>query len=97
MYFLITPRRRLGVAVDKKELAKIPPIRGDVQIIEAHENLLGRTTTTAWIFSSAPGENILPRLLDVRITGMATGGMNLTGVEMIDDALYAQSWWCRFA
>jgi hypothetical protein len=66
-----------------------------VQIIESHENLLGRTTTTAWIFSSAPGENILARLLDVRITGMATGGMNLTGVEMIDDALYAQSWWCR--
>src|ERR1700712_4817174 len=96
MYFLITPRRRFGVAIDKKELTKIPPIRGDVQIIESHETFLGRPPTTAWIFSYAPGENILPRLIDVRITGMATGGMNLTGVELIDDALYAQSWWCRF-
>jgi hypothetical protein len=39
-------------------------------------------------YSAPLGENILPKLLDVRITGFATGGMNLTGVEMIDDAAH---------
>jgi len=96
MYFFITPRRRLGVAIDKKELPKIPPVRGDVHIIETHDELLGRTTITAWVFEAGPGAGMLPRLLDVTITGMATNGMNLTGVEVIDDAVYAQSWWCRF-
>jgi hypothetical protein len=96
MYYLIVPRRRLGQAIDRKELGLIQPIKGDIHIMECHEDFLGRTTATAWIFNSSPGSaDCIPRLLDVKITGMSHNGMNLSGVERVDDCLYAQSWWCR--
>jgi hypothetical protein len=96
MHFLITPRRRLGVAISKQELRDFEPIKGDVQIDERHDAVFGRTTAEASIFNSvARSPDILPPLLDVRITGMGSQGMNLTGVERIGDAFYAQSWWCR--
>lgn len=96
MHYLIVQRRRYGVAIDKKELRKIQPVRGDIQITEMPNDKMGRTTISAWLFSSAPNApDILPPLLDVRITGMGSTGMNLTGVEQIGDAFYAQSWWCR--
>ncbi|AIL61190.1 hypothetical protein PSAKL28_19690 [Pseudomonas alkylphenolica] len=68
---------------------------GDIQISECHDAGLGRSTISAWIFSSGPGADVIPRLLDVKITGMAQVGMNLTGIEEVDGAYYAQSWWCR--
>lgn len=96
MHYLITPRRRLGVAVDTKTLRNIQPVRGDIQITEMPNETLGRTTISAHLFKSAPHlPDILPPLLDVRITSMGSTGMNLTGVEQIGDAFYAQSWWCR--
>lgn len=96
MHYLIVRRRHLGVPIDKSDLRKIQPVRADIQITEMPNELLGRTTISAWLFSSAPNAaDILPPLLDVRITGMSTNGMNLSGVERVGDALYAQSWWCR--
>lgn len=96
MHYLIVRRRHLGVAIDIKQLCKIQPVRGDIHISEMENRALGRTTISAWVFSSAPhSPDILPRLLDVRITGMAQTGMNLTGVEQIGDTFYSQSWWCR--
>ncbi len=96
MHYLIVCRRRLGVALDQKELRKAEPVRGDIQIMEMHDDTLGRTTISAYLFKPSPHmPDPLPRLLDVRVTGMASNGMNLTGVEEIDGALYSQSWWCR--
>ncbi|MNJ24531.1 MULTISPECIES: hypothetical protein [Pseudomonas] len=71
------------------------PLAGDIQISEGHSDSLGRSTISAWIFSSGPASDAFPRLLDVKITGMAQVGMNLTGIEEVDGAFYAQSWWCR--
>ncbi|MBC3948370.1 hypothetical protein [Pseudomonas folii] len=96
MRYLIVRRRHLGVAIDKTQLRKIQPVLGDIHISEMPNETLGRTTISAWLFSSAPNApDILPRLLDVQVTGMSHNGMNLTGVEQIGDAFYAQSWWCR--
>lgn len=96
MHYLIVRRRHLGVAIDKKHLGKIQPVRGDIHISEMQNETLGRVTISAWLFSSSPNApDTLPPLLDVKVTGMAHNGMNLTGVEQIGDALYAQSWWCR--
>ncbi|MCQ3000711.1 hypothetical protein NLO98_13205 [Pseudomonas syringae] len=65
-------------------------------VSEMPSDALGRTTISAWLFGSPPNApDILPPLLDVQVTGMAQNGMNLTGVEQIGDAFYAQSWWCR--
>jgi hypothetical protein len=96
MNYLIVPRRRLGIAVDSKELCRTQPIQGDIQIAEVQSDALGRVSVSAWIFvSSSHMPDPLPRLLDVRITGMSTNGMNITGIEQIGDAFYSQSWWCR--
>ena len=95
MYFLIVRRRERGVAIPPEQLRKAQALRGQIQIKESHCAELGRSTTTAWVFSPAPGEDIIPRLLDVRVTGMAQNGMSLTGLENVDGAIYAQSWWCR--
>lgn len=95
MRFLILRRRKLGVAIPVGQLRRVQPLAGDIQISECHSDSLGRSTISAWIFSSGPGPDALPRLLDVKITGMAQGGMNLSGIEEVDGAFYAQSWWCR--
>jgi len=96
MYYLIVRRRHLGVALSKEDLRRVDPIRGDIHISDCENDVFGRTITTAWVFSSGPGgPDILPRLYDVKITGMAHNGMSLTGVEQIGDAFYSQSWWCR--
>ncbi|MCJ8207752.1 hypothetical protein [Pseudomonas sp. RGM2987] len=95
MYFLITPRRKLGVAIPKDQLKNAEAFRGNIIISESLEPDFGRAAVVAKIFNSGPDPDNIPPLLDVKITGMAQGGMNLTGVEKIGDAFYAQSWWCR--
>jgi hypothetical protein len=95
MYFLITPRRRLGVALTPKEVAAATPIKGDVQMNERHCETLKRTTTEAFVMRYGPPPDVLPRLIDARVTGLGTNGMNITGIEEVDGVYYFQSWWCR--
>jgi len=95
MYFLITPRRRLGIAISNQDLKMILPVRGDIHFTELEDKQFGRTTISAWVFNPSSGPDILPRLLDARVTGMAQQGMNISGIEQIGDVFYAQSWWCR--
>lgn len=51
--------------------------------------------TQAWVFNPTSGPDIIPRLHDAKVNGMAQLGININGVEDIDGVLYAQSWWCR--
>lgn len=95
MYFLLVRRRVRGVAIPNGQLTKIQPIRADVHIEYGHSTVLGRQCLGAWVFNPTPGPDVIPRLHDARVTGMAQGGMNITGVEEVDGVLYAQSWWCR--
>ncbi|MCT8166449.1 hypothetical protein ACQKO7_21085 [Pseudomonas putida] len=95
MFFLLVRRRVKGVAIPTGHLGQIQPLRADVHIGDHHSQALGRIATQAWVHNPAPGPDIIPRLLDARVTGMAQCGMNITGMEEIDGVLYAQSWWCR--
>jgi hypothetical protein len=96
MWFLVTPRRRLGVALSKQEVSKAIPVKADVHITERHDEGLGRSSTMAYVFSASPRPTVpLPDLLDAKITGMAQNGINITGIEEVDGAYYFQSWWCR--
>jgi hypothetical protein len=98
MGFLVTPRRRLGVALSKQEVSKAIPVKADVHITERHDEGLGRSTTMAYLFSASRHQTVpLPDLLDAKITGMAQNGINIniTGIEEVDGAYYFQSWWCR--
>lgn len=67
----------------------------DIHIGDSPNSSMGRVSTEAWVFNPSPGADVIPRLIDVKITGMAQSGMNLTGIEEVDGAFYAQSWWCR--
>ncbi|MDH0745310.1 hypothetical protein N5D61_02990 [Pseudomonas sp. GD03842] len=88
MYFLITPRRRLGVALKKEEVRKATPARGDVHIREDRDEALGRVTITARVFNtSATGFDELPSLVDASVTSMAQNGMNVSGVEEVGGVL----------
>lgn len=87
MRFLSVRRRKLGVAIPTNQLRKMQPLDGDIQTSERHSESLGRSTISAWIFSSGPGPDIFLRLLDVKIIGMAQGGVNITGVVEVDDVL----------
>jgi hypothetical protein len=96
MMYLVRRRRHLGIAIDPKQLGKIRPLKADVHIMEAENQALGRTTISAWIFSSAPvKDHDFTPLLDVKIVGMAQNGMILSGLEQVGDAFYAQSWLCQ--
>ncbi|WP_337154974.1 hypothetical protein [Pseudomonas protegens] len=95
MNFLIVRRRERGAAIPSERLSKIQPVKGDIHILESHSQALGRPCVQAWIFKSDPGPDLFPRLLDAKVNGMAQLGMNINGVEEVDGALYAQSWWCR--
>ncbi|WP_448196680.1 hypothetical protein [Pseudomonas putida] len=95
MYFLLVRRRENGVAIPLDRLRKIKPLRADIHIGDHHSEVLGRVGTQAWVFNPTPGPDIIPRLLDAKVNGMAQLGMNINGVEEIDGVMYAQSWWCR--
>ncbi|HEN8713483.1 TPA: hypothetical protein U8203_003888 [Pseudomonas putida] len=95
MYFLLVRRRENGVAIPSDRLGKIKPLRADIHIGDHHSEVLGRVATQAWVFNPTPGPDIIPRLLDAKVNGMAQLGMNINGVEEIDGVIYAQSWWCR--
>ncbi len=95
MYFNLVRRRERGIAIPSDQLRKIQPLKADIQIGEHHSPLLGRVTTQATVFNCTPGPDVIPPLLDAKVTGMATLGMNITGVEDMDGVLYAQSWWCK--
>ncbi len=63
--------------------------------MEAHSKELGRNCVKSWIFKSDPAPDVSPWLLDAKINGMAKLGLNISGLEEVEGALYAQSWWCR--
>ncbi|MFG0338809.1 MULTISPECIES: hypothetical protein [Pseudomonas] len=95
MYFLIIRRRERGAAIPPEKLKKVQALRADIHIGDHHSEPLGRVATQAWVFNPSPGPDVIPRLHDAKVNGMAQLGININGVEEIDGVLYAQSWWCR--
>ena len=95
MYFLLVRRRERGVPIPNDKLRHVRPLRADVHIEYRNSSVLGRPSIEAWVFNPTPGPDVIPRLQDACVNGMAQGGMNITGVEEVDGVLYAQSWWCR--
>ncbi|CAH0322095.1 hypothetical protein [Pseudomonas sp. Bi130] len=96
MHMLVTPMRRLGVALELKERRCYPAIRGNVMVNSENSIELGRSANVARVEVGMPLDpEPLPRLLDATLAGMAVTGFVLSGIEYIDGCAYAQSWWCR--
>jgi hypothetical protein len=94
MIFLVVPLRSQGKAIDQKVVRTTTPIRGDLRIEVNHSEELGRQSRTATLWGPAPLDDVR-RLFDAEVNSMAPRGMVVTGVEFIEGAAYAQSWWCR--
>ena len=96
MHMLVTPMRRLGVALDQKERRRFPAIKGNVMVNSEISAELGRSANIARLKVGMPLEpDPLPQLLDATLSGMAVTGFVLSGIEFVDGCAYAQSWWCR--
>jgi len=71
MYFLLVRRRVNGVAIPSDQLRRIKPLRADIHIGDHQSEPLGRVATQAWVFNPTPGPDIIPRLHDAKVNGMA--------------------------
>lgn len=94
MYFDIRPLNKLGVPLSQRQLDAIPRLRGDIQIHLDRFTPLGRECLQAKLSLGAHLAQ-LPPLYDVQLTGMATLGFTLAGIEIIDGQQYPQRWHCR--
>lgn len=96
MYFQITQMRSRGVALPLEEIRSIKPLEGDIYVQTERSKHLNRQAEVATIRKKNPvGPEPLNPLLDVRLSGMATGAFVLSGVEEIDGCLFAQAWYCK--
>lgn len=96
MHMLVTPMRRLGVALDPVARRRYPAIKGNVMVNAAISVELGRASNIARVEVGMPLESDpLPQLHDATLSGMGVTGFVLSGIEYIEDCAYAQSWWCR--
>lgn len=95
MIFYVKRMRHLGRPLDHKQLQAIEAVRCDVAV--NHESCtMGRASVVAKVRGDWPlAAGSLPELLDAQLHSMAPNGMVLTGIEVIDDVAYAQSWLCR--
>ena len=74
--FPLVRRRENGVAIPSDRLRQVKPLRADIHIGDHHSEPLGRESTQAWVFNPTPGPDIIPRLHDAKVNGMAQLGMN---------------------
>ena len=96
MYFLIRQMRRRGAALPWKEIHAIKPLEGDIYVQSTQCDALNRNSEIATVRKLNPvGLEPINPLLDAMLSGMATGGFVLSGMEEIDGCLYAQSWYCK--
>lgn len=95
MHFKIRQLYQQGKKRSQYDLDRDPRILGDVQIHLEQKSPMGWPSLCAYLFKSSPRQpDALPRLYDVRLEGMATLGMVIVGVEVIDGQQYQQAWHC---
>ncbi len=87
--------RHRGVPLDHKQLQQTAEVCADIRI--EHEScVMGRASVVARIGTNWPLDvPPWPELLDVTLHSMAPNGMTLSGLEVIGNVAYAQSWLCR--
>lgn len=95
MHFKIRQLYHHGKKRSQYDLDRDPRILGDVQIHMEQRTPMGWPSLCAYLFKSSPHQpDALPRLYDVRLEGMATLGLVIVGVEVIDGQQYQQAWHC---
>ena len=88
--------RHQGVPVERKRVNHDPGVVGELFVEEHVDKACGRTLRVARLASTGPlDSSLVPQLADVQLLWVGNQGFVLNGVEQVNDAVYAQSWWCR--
>jgi len=95
MHLLITPRRHRGQTLTQRLPRDTTVIKGNLVIYNEVCESLHRHSNVARLMNIDSGAQLLPELYDATISAMATEGFTLSGIEVIDQCWFAQSWWCR--
>lgn len=96
MNVMVTPMRRMGLALSPQERLSAKATEGNVVVNSELCTELGRLAIVARLVTRVSKEpQPLPVLLDATLSRMAASAFVLSGIELIDGRAYAQSWWCR--
>jgi hypothetical protein len=88
--------RQGGVPIGRKRVNHDPGVVGELFVEEHIDKDCGRTLRVARLASTGPlDSSLLPQLVDVQLLWVGNQGFVLSGVEQLNEAAYAQSWWCR--
>lgn len=79
------------VAIHNDQFRKVRPLKADIHIGDPHSKPLGRVSTQACVLSPSPEPDIISRLHDAKVNGMAQLCININGIEEVDGVLRAQS------
>lgn len=83
-----------GKSLPAKIRAAEPATRGVLKVFDDRLIELGRVVTCASLTSAGDGQDsaLLPVLLDVQIIWLDGKSMRLRGNELVDGALFGQTW-----
>lgn len=91
-----TPMRTRGIARPLREVEQDVPAMGDLNVSQQNSETFNRYSNVAAFHKTGANEaDPLPPLHDVVLSWMGPNGFVLTGIEVIGNVTYAQSWWCR--
>ena len=88
--------RERGVPLDRTKMRSVEGVVGDLYVEEHADERHGRTLRIARLAPERPRDPIpLPPLEDVQLLWLGGYGFVLAGFERVNNADFAQSWWCR--
>ena len=94
MYYDIAQLYHLGKKRPRRDVQSSQRLRADIIVCLDPSGPSGGPCLSAYVGGNNMQDPI-PRLYNVQLEGMATLGMVLTGVEVIDGQVFHQAWHCR--
>ncbi|MDU9408264.1 hypothetical protein RTH74_11705 [Pseudomonas sp. zfem001] len=94
MYYDIAQLYHLGKKRPRRDVQSSQRLRADIIVCLDPSGPSGGPCLCACV-GGGHMQDPIPRLYNVQLEGMATLGMVLTGVEVIDGQVFHQAWHCR--
>ncbi|MFI7864520.1 hypothetical protein [Ectopseudomonas khazarica] len=94
MYYEIVRLYHLGKKRPLRDVQASARLRADIQVCMSPSGPFGGQCLSAHVGGNNM-EDPIPRLYNAHLSGMATLGMVIAGVEVIDGQMLYQEWHCR--
>jgi hypothetical protein len=94
MRFAVVPVCVWGRPLERRDIANLVPVAGDVRVEYLLDRVRLRHLRVARLIDEASPARaeLMPMLLDVQLVAMSPNAFTLSGFERIDGADYAQAW-----